>query len=71
VIPPLVYPVHATTRKSFGDMTRKLSVTESHRSAQLRGTFSRRKSERRVGELGACRIGFVMRDVSVQTRTCP
>jgi len=39
-----VYPVHATTRKSLGDMTRKLSVTESRRSAQLRGTFSRRKS---------------------------
>jgi len=40
----LVYPVHATTRKSLGDMTRKLSVTESRRSAQRRGTFSRRKS---------------------------
>jgi hypothetical protein len=39
-----LYPVHATTRKSLGDMTRKLSVTESQRSAQLRGTFSRRKS---------------------------
>ena len=38
------YPVHAITRKSLGDMTRKLSVTESHRSAQFRGTVSRRKS---------------------------
>src|SRR5450759_2212456 len=38
-----VYPVHVTTRKSFGLMTRKLSVTESHRSAQFRGTFSRKK----------------------------
>src|ERR1019366_9358166 len=36
-----VYPVHVTTRKSFGLMTRKLSVTESHRLAQFRGTFSR------------------------------
>src|ERR1700751_2937935 len=35
----LLYPVHVTTRKSFGLMTRKLSVTESHNSAQLRGTF--------------------------------
>src|ERR1039457_4685972 len=38
-----VYPVHVTTRKSFGLMTRKLSVTESHRSAQFRETFSRKK----------------------------
>src|SRR5271166_2726279 len=38
-----LYPVHAITRKSLGDMTRKLSVTESHRFAQLRGTVSRRK----------------------------
>ena len=40
----LLYLVHAITRKSLGDMTRKLSVTESHRSAQFRGTVSRRKS---------------------------
>jgi hypothetical protein len=40
---PLIYPVHVTTRKSFGLMTRKLSVTESQNSAQLRGTFSHRK----------------------------
>ena len=38
-----IYPVHVMTRKSFGFMTRKLSVTESQRSAQFRGTFSRRK----------------------------
>ena len=39
----LVYPVHVTTRKSMGLMMRKLSVTESQRSAQFRGTISRRK----------------------------
>ena len=39
----VVYPVHVMTRKSFGLMTRKLSVTESQRSAQFPGTFSRRK----------------------------
>ena len=39
-----LYPVHAITRKSFRDMTRKLSVTESHRLAQFRGTLSRKKS---------------------------
>ena len=38
-----VYPVHVMTRKSFGLMMRKLSVTESQRSAQFPGTFSRRK----------------------------
>jgi lipoprotein-anchoring transpeptidase ErfK/SrfK len=38
-----LYLVHLITRNSFGLMTRKLSVTESQRSAQLRGTFSRRK----------------------------
>ena len=36
-------PVHVTTRKSLGLMMRKLSVTESQRSAQFRGTFPRRK----------------------------
>ena len=41
--PLQVYPVHVMTRKSFGLMTRKLSVTESQRSAQFRGTVSRRK----------------------------
>ena len=39
----LVYPVHVMTRKSFGLITRKLSVTESQRSGQFRGTISRRK----------------------------
>ena len=39
-----IYPVHVTTRKSFGLMTRKLSVTESQRSAQFPGTFSRKKT---------------------------
>src|SRR5674476_94152 len=39
----LLSPVHVTTRKSLGLMIRKLSVTESQRSAQFRGTFSRRK----------------------------
>ena len=39
----ILYPVHVMTRKSFGLMTRKLSVTESQRSAQFRGTVSRRK----------------------------
>ena len=39
----ILYPVHVTTRKSLGLMMRKLSVTESQRSAQFRGTFSRRK----------------------------
>ena len=38
-----IYPVHVMTRKSFGLMTRKLSVTQSQRSAQFRGTVSRRK----------------------------
>ena len=42
--PLFVYSVHATTRKSLGDMTRKLSLTESHRLTQFRGTFSRRNS---------------------------
>ncbi len=35
----LVYPVHVMTRKSFGLMTRKLSVTESQRSAQFPEPF--------------------------------
>src|SRR5450759_1545197 len=39
----VIYPVHVITRKSLGLMMRKLSVTESHRLAQFRGTFSRRK----------------------------
>ena len=39
----LIYSVHLITRNSFGLMTRKLSVTESQRVAQFRGTASRRK----------------------------
>lgn len=39
-----LYPVQARTRKSFGFMTRKLSVTESQNSGQHLGTFLRRKS---------------------------
>jgi hypothetical protein len=38
-----IYPAHARTRKSFGSMTRKLSVTSSHQVAQFAGTRSRRK----------------------------
>ena len=41
--PSVVYPVHVITRKSFGLMMRKLSVTESQRSTQFPGTFPRRK----------------------------
>ena len=37
-----VYTAHARTRKSFGLMTRKLSVTESQKLSQFLGTFSRR-----------------------------
>ncbi len=39
LIMPNVYPVHVMTRKSFGLMTRKLSVTESQRSAQFPEPF--------------------------------
>src|ERR1035437_10591495 len=40
----MVYPVHVSTRKSFGLMTRKLSVTESRKRFQFLGTLSRKKS---------------------------
>ena len=40
----LIYPVHVSTRKSFGLMTRKLSVTESRKLLQFLGTLSRKKS---------------------------
>ena len=46
-------------------MMRKLSVTESQNSAQFRGTLSRRKLKRRIGEFGASRVAFVVRDVLV------
>ena len=39
----LVYPYALRTRKSAGLMTRKLSVTESQKTAQFFGTSSRRK----------------------------
>ena len=39
-----IYPVHVSTRKSFGLMTRKLSVTESRKLLQFLGTLSRKKS---------------------------
>ena len=38
----VLYLAHVTTRKSLGEMTRKLSVIIA-RSAHLRGTFSRKK----------------------------
>src|SRR5208283_2837251 len=38
------YPVHVRTRKSFGLMTRTLSVTESRKLPQFLGTLSREKS---------------------------
>ena len=45
ILAPLVlYPVHVSTRKSFGLMTRKLSVTESRKLLQFLGTLSRKKS---------------------------
>ena len=39
-----LYPVHVTTRKSFGLMTRKLSVTKSRHLRQFLGILSRKKS---------------------------
>jgi len=38
-----VYPYALSTRKSAGLMTRKLSLTESQKTAQFFGTSSRRK----------------------------
>src|SRR5208283_4016060 len=37
------YPAQVTTRKFFGSMTRKLSVTEARNSGHRLGTCSRRK----------------------------
>src|ERR1700677_3486251 len=42
--PILLYPVHLRSRKSLGEIIRKLSVTESHISAHLLGTSLRRKT---------------------------
>ena len=39
-----LYPVHPRSRKSLGEIIRKLSVTESQNSAHLLGTSSRRNS---------------------------
>jgi hypothetical protein len=39
----LIYPYALRTRKSAGLMTRKLSVTESQKTAQFFGTSTRRK----------------------------
>jgi hypothetical protein len=41
--PNLIYPYVLRTRKSAGLMTRKLSVTESQKTAQFFGTSTRRK----------------------------
>ena len=38
-----IYSVHVRTRKSLGDMMRKLSDTSSHRSPQFLGTSSFKK----------------------------
>ena len=40
----MVYRVHVMTRKFFGNMTRKLSLTESRNQAQFLGTLSRRNT---------------------------
>ena len=66
-----VYPVHVMTRKSFGLMKRKLSVTESQRSAQFPGHCFTQETKRRIGELGACGVAFVVSDVSVHEAPQP
>src|SRR5215467_1366142 len=53
----MLYPVHVITRKSLGEMTRKLSVTESHSPAQFLGTVSRRNPS---GEISACGVARVV-----------
>ena len=60
-----VYPVHVMTRKSFGLMMRKLSVTESQRSAAIPRNLFTQKTERRIGELGTSCVALVVSDVSV------
>ena len=50
--------------KVLGDMTRKSSVTIRVVAPNFGELFTQ-EFERRVGELGACCVGFVMRDVSV------
>ena len=59
-----VYPVHVMTRKFLGDMMRKLSVTELE-SRPVSGDFLTQEPKRRIGELGASRVGFIVRDMLV------
>src|SRR5271169_3761758 len=49
-----LYPVHPRSRKSLGEIIRKLSVTESHISAHRLGTSSRRKT--RVASANSPRV---------------
>src|ERR1700677_4349644 len=49
-----IYPVHPISRKSLGEIIRKLSVTESQSSAHLLGTSSRRKT--RVASANSPRV---------------
>src|SRR5271154_5253031 len=49
-----IYPVHPRSRKSLGEIIRKLSVTESHISAHRLGTSSRRKT--RVASANSPRV---------------
>src|ERR1700758_4587282 len=51
---PDIYPVHPVSRKSLGEIIRKLSVTESQSSAHLLGTSSRRKT--RVASANSPRV---------------
>ena len=59
------------TRKSFGLMTRKLfgdKITEVR--PVPRHCFTQ-ETKRRIGELGACGVAFVVRDVSVHEAPQP
>ena len=49
-----LYPVQPRSRKSLGEIIRKLSVTESQSSAHLLGTSSRRKT--RVASANSPRV---------------
>ena len=60
-----LYPVHVMTRKSFGLMMRKLSVTESQKVRPIPRNLFTQKTERRIGELGASCVALVVSDVSV------
>src|ERR1700758_3709238 len=50
----VLYPDHPRSRKSLGEIIRKLSVTESQSSAHLLGTSSRRKT--RVASANSPRV---------------